>query len=252
MYQHVGSPLGPITARKLPRLTPSLSHTQGVAAVVLRVDSPGGDALASDLMWAAIKRLRRFKPVVASFGDVSASGGGFRYQGPECDSMCSQRSRACAVERGIDWHDRPVCHEVEAAKPFKALLRSLKCQSSRAHSVPRGPVSASLCLEALLCAQNASRANDCQPLPQADTSQHPTPSRRRLLHGHGVQQDRGGGADDHGQHRRHQRQVQPEGPLREDRLQQDHPVSRTVCLLFRCCSLLAMQVFASSSTQVEA
>lgn len=41
---------------------------------MLRVDSPGGDALASDLMWRAIRRVRRTKPVIASFGDVSASG----------------------------------------------------------------------------------------------------------------------------------------------------------------------------------
>ncbi len=44
-----------------------------VKAVVLRVDSPGGSALASDLMWRALERLG--KPVVASMGDVAASGG---------------------------------------------------------------------------------------------------------------------------------------------------------------------------------
>lgn len=47
----------------------------GVAAVVLRIDSPGGDALASDLIWHAVMRLRDEKPVVASMGDVAASGG---------------------------------------------------------------------------------------------------------------------------------------------------------------------------------
>ena len=44
-------------------------------AVVLRVDSPGGDALASDLMWRAILQTRKQKPVIASMGDVAASGG---------------------------------------------------------------------------------------------------------------------------------------------------------------------------------
>jgi len=48
---------------------------QSVAAVVLRVDSPGGDALASDLMWRAILQTRKQKPVIASMGDVAASGG---------------------------------------------------------------------------------------------------------------------------------------------------------------------------------
>lgn len=44
-----------------------------VRAIVLRVDSPGGSALASDLMWAELKRCK--KPIVASMGDVAASGG---------------------------------------------------------------------------------------------------------------------------------------------------------------------------------
>ncbi|EPS58819.1 hypothetical protein M569_15993, partial [Genlisea aurea] len=44
-------------------------------AVVLRIDSPGGDALASDLMWREIKLLAASKPVVASMSDVAASGG---------------------------------------------------------------------------------------------------------------------------------------------------------------------------------
>jgi len=45
-------------------------------AIVLRVDSPGGDAFASDLLWHAVKEARRAgKPVVASMADVAASGG---------------------------------------------------------------------------------------------------------------------------------------------------------------------------------
>lgn len=46
-----------------------------VKAIVLRVDSPGGDGLASDLVWRAVAQARRRKPVVASMGDVAASGG---------------------------------------------------------------------------------------------------------------------------------------------------------------------------------
>lgn len=44
-----------------------------VKAIVLRVDSPGGSALASDLMWREITRIE--KPVIASMSDVAASGG---------------------------------------------------------------------------------------------------------------------------------------------------------------------------------
>ena len=44
-----------------------------VKAIVLRVDSPGGSALASDIMWRQITQCK--KPVVCSMGDVAASGG---------------------------------------------------------------------------------------------------------------------------------------------------------------------------------
>jgi protease IV len=44
-----------------------------VKAIVLRVDSPGGSALASDLIWNELSKCK--KPVVASMGDVAASGG---------------------------------------------------------------------------------------------------------------------------------------------------------------------------------
>ncbi len=46
-----------------------------VKAVVLRVDSPGGSALASDMIWRDIRRLADVKPVVTSMGSVAASGG---------------------------------------------------------------------------------------------------------------------------------------------------------------------------------
>jgi protease-4 len=47
-----------------------------IAAIVLRIDSPGGSALASELIWRAIDRARDMgKPVIASFSDVAASGG---------------------------------------------------------------------------------------------------------------------------------------------------------------------------------
>jgi protease-4 len=44
-----------------------------VKAIVLRVDSPGGSALASDLMWHELETVK--KPIIASMGDVAASGG---------------------------------------------------------------------------------------------------------------------------------------------------------------------------------
>ena len=46
-----------------------------IRAIVLRVDSPGGAVMASDQIWRAVKRARAKKPVIASMGDVAASGG---------------------------------------------------------------------------------------------------------------------------------------------------------------------------------
>ncbi len=51
------------------------SRDASVAAIVLRIDSGGGDGLASDLMYRAVLAAKRRKPVVASMGDVAASGG---------------------------------------------------------------------------------------------------------------------------------------------------------------------------------
>ena len=46
-----------------------------VKAVVLRMNSPGGDAFLSEQLWHAVKQLRSKKPVVVSMGDYAASGG---------------------------------------------------------------------------------------------------------------------------------------------------------------------------------
>jgi protease-4 len=46
-----------------------------IRAIVLRVDSPGGAVMASDQIWRAVQRARKKKPVIASMGEVAASGG---------------------------------------------------------------------------------------------------------------------------------------------------------------------------------
>lgn len=46
-----------------------------IKAIVLRVDSPGGSGLASDVIWHAVEAAKEKKPVVISMGDVAASGG---------------------------------------------------------------------------------------------------------------------------------------------------------------------------------
>jgi protease-4 len=59
----------------LSRTLSELADDASVDAVVLRVDSPGGSALASDLILREVERLKEKKPVVVSMSDVAASGG---------------------------------------------------------------------------------------------------------------------------------------------------------------------------------
>ena len=53
----------------------SVRDDEKVKAVVLRVNSPGGSALASDVIWREVELLRAEKPVVVSMGSYAASGG---------------------------------------------------------------------------------------------------------------------------------------------------------------------------------
>ena len=52
-----------------------LENDENVKAVVMRINSPGGSALASDRMWEAARNLAERKPLIASVGDMAASGG---------------------------------------------------------------------------------------------------------------------------------------------------------------------------------
>lgn len=50
-------------------------NNDNIKAVVLRVNSPGGSALTSDIIWREIELTKKTKPVIVSMGDVAASGG---------------------------------------------------------------------------------------------------------------------------------------------------------------------------------
>ncbi|MDH3213758.1 MAG: signal peptide peptidase SppA [Myxococcales bacterium] len=63
-----------ISTDPLRALLERIGRTEEIRGVVLRLDSPGGDGVASDLLWRAVSLLKREKPVVVSMGDVVASG----------------------------------------------------------------------------------------------------------------------------------------------------------------------------------
>jgi protease-4 len=57
------------------RLLAKIREDKQVKAVVLRVDSPGGSAVASDIIWHATQAVGKEKPFIVSMGNVAASGG---------------------------------------------------------------------------------------------------------------------------------------------------------------------------------
>ena len=66
-----------ISARRATRLLRRLARDESIHAVVLHIDSPGGDYIASDLIYHEMMRLRKKKPVAVVMGDIAASGGYF-------------------------------------------------------------------------------------------------------------------------------------------------------------------------------
>lgn len=68
---------GQIGGDEFAKIIKKSREDKNIKAVVLRVNSPGGSALASDVMWREVVLTRKSKPVVVSFGDVAASGGYF-------------------------------------------------------------------------------------------------------------------------------------------------------------------------------
>ena len=64
-----------IGQEKMIKALKKIGKKKNIKAVVLRINSPGGSALASELIWEEIEHLRETKKVVVSMGNVAASGG---------------------------------------------------------------------------------------------------------------------------------------------------------------------------------
>lgn len=65
-----------------------LRENDRVKAVVLRINSPGGSSLASDVIWREVMKTSEVKPIIASMSDMAASGG--YYIAMACDSIVAQ------------------------------------------------------------------------------------------------------------------------------------------------------------------
>lgn len=66
---------GGIIEKDVDRTLRNVEKDDEIKALVVRIDSPGGSALASDLIWHHLMRVRKKKPVIFSVGDMAASGG---------------------------------------------------------------------------------------------------------------------------------------------------------------------------------
>lgn len=64
-----------MTSKEICKLIRKAREEKSVKAVVFRVNSPGGSALASDEIWREVKLTNKTKPIIVSMGDVAASGG---------------------------------------------------------------------------------------------------------------------------------------------------------------------------------
>ncbi|TDB65092.1 signal peptide peptidase SppA [Arundinibacter roseus] len=79
---------GVISSEKFVKELKAIRENDKIKAVVIRINSPGGSSLASDVMWREIELTTRKKPVIASMSDVAASGGYYMAMG--CDTIVAQ------------------------------------------------------------------------------------------------------------------------------------------------------------------
>jgi protease-4 len=68
-------PSGNVGSENIRKAFRMAARDQNVKAIVLRIDSPGGSALASEVMWQAVQKAAADKPVIVSIGSMAASGG---------------------------------------------------------------------------------------------------------------------------------------------------------------------------------
>lgn len=66
---------GTVSSGRISKAIKKAREDDGVKAIVLRINSPGGSALASEVIWREIMLTKGVKPIYASMGDVAASGG---------------------------------------------------------------------------------------------------------------------------------------------------------------------------------
>lgn len=79
-----------ISSKKYAKIFDDILKDKSVKAVVLRINSPGGSAIASEVLWNRVKKISDKLPVIVSMGNVAASGG--YYIASAADSIVAERT----------------------------------------------------------------------------------------------------------------------------------------------------------------
>ncbi len=83
-----GSADGYISSEKFAKEIRAAKEDKDIKAIVLRINSPGGSIVASEVLWREITEAKKVKPIIASMGEVAASGG--YYLAAPADSIVAQ------------------------------------------------------------------------------------------------------------------------------------------------------------------
>jgi protease IV len=83
-----GSADGYISSEKFAKEIRKAKDDKDIKAIVLRINSPGGSIIASEVLWREIEEAKKLKPVIASMGEVAASGG--YYLAAPADTIVAQ------------------------------------------------------------------------------------------------------------------------------------------------------------------
>ena len=81
---------GLLGARTASRIIKNAREDQSIKAIILRINSGGGTVLGSDIIWNEINRTKGKKPIIASFGDIAASGA--YYLAMPADSILAEKT----------------------------------------------------------------------------------------------------------------------------------------------------------------
>lgn len=136
-----------VGSESLAKTLKRLQEDDSIDAVVLRINSPGGSAAASDVIWQAVKQTGEAKPVVASLSDIAASGGYYIAAG--ADTIIAERTTLTGSIgvfsllldlSGLMEDKLGVTHDVLKSGPYADMFSGLRTLTEHERSILRDDV----------------------------------------------------------------------------------------------------------------